>query len=170
MAACILFCVSLTHSLLHPHRSRASRCKLNWARRVNSVWILHVRPLRRGKEWSLLISVSNMCVCEQGTSHIIMSSYKLKCLAANRLGIWMGHHGHLSVIMTFFPCRTINSINLHNLSQSSENNGIIWVKMIGVQLKSMLRQSLHYLTNAFNWILMSGCLFLESPGQCADSG
>lgn len=36
----------------------------------------------------------------------------------------MGHHGHLSVLMTFFGCQTINSINLHNLSQSSENNGI----------------------------------------------
>lgn len=36
----------------------------------------------------------------------------------------MGHHGHLSVLMTFFACQTINSINLHNLSQSSENNGI----------------------------------------------
>lgn len=29
----------------------------------------------------------SICVCELGTSHIIMSSYKLKCLAANRLGI-----------------------------------------------------------------------------------
>lgn len=36
----------------------------------------------------------------------------------------MGRSGHQSVLMTFFDCQTINSINLHNLSQSPENNGI----------------------------------------------
>lgn len=35
----------------------------------------------------LLINLSNICAYEQGSGHIIMSSYKLKCLAANRLGI-----------------------------------------------------------------------------------
>lgn len=40
----------------------------------------------------------------------------------------MGHHGLLSVLMTFFACQTINCINLHNLSQSSENNGIFMVQ------------------------------------------
>lgn len=80
-----------------------------------------VQLLRGKEEWSLLINVSNICVCELGTGHIIMSSYKLKCQAANRLGIY---HGHLSVLMTFFACQTINYINLHNLSQSLENNGI----------------------------------------------
>lgn len=45
----------------------------------------------------------------------------------------------------------------------------LWVKMNGVKLKSMLRQSLHYLTNVLNWIVMPGCLFLERLGQCADS-
>lgn len=77
----------------------------------------------------------------------------------------MGHRGHLSVLMTFFHCQTINSINLHNLTQSSgKTMAFLWVRMNGLPLKSMLGQSLHYLTNVFNWILMPACLFLELRG------
>lgn len=54
---------------------------------LKHVWILHKHLWGEGKEWSLLISLSNICAYEQRSGHIIMSSYKLKCPAANRAGI-----------------------------------------------------------------------------------
>lgn len=68
----------------------------------------------------------------------------------------MAHHDEptLSVLMPFFPSLTINYINLHNLSLSSKIMAFLLLENELTQRESMVRQSLHYLTNVFNWIVM----------------
>ncbi len=72
------------------------------------------------------------------------------------LGI--GHHKNLIVPMTFFFSGTINSIGPCNLFPKYCTMAFLVFIMNGLWMRKWLKQSLHYLTNVFNWIGRRECV------------
>lgn len=60
-------------------------------------------------------------------------------------------HENLIVPLTFFFGGTINSIALRNLFPEFCTMAFLAFIMNGLRVREVLKQSLHYLTNVFNW-------------------
>ncbi len=70
----------------------------------------------------------------------------------------IGHHKNLIVPMTFFFSGTINSIGPCNLFPKYCTMAFLVFIMNGLWMRKWLKQSLHYLTNVFNWIGRRECV------------